>query len=82
MAKKRQAAEGPGSPLLALSDNEIRKKREVISKGVIFTYDSCVEELRDRRVARTNARIVAMTVVIAAATVANVVASILNALHP
>ncbi len=64
--------------LLSLSDDELREKIEHGSENVYFSYDACIEEWRDRRAARTNARIVAMTIVIAAATVANVVISLFN----
>lgn len=64
--------------LLSLSDDELREKIEHESKTVYFSYDACIEEWRDRRTARTNARIVAMTIVIAVATVANVVIAFVN----
>ena len=68
------------SSLLSLSDNQLREEIERISKNVVFSYDAHVEELRYRRTARTNARIVGMTVVIAVATLANVAISIVNIL--
>ena len=64
--------------LLSLSDDELREKIEHASENVYFSYDACIEEWRDRRTARTNARIVAMTIVIAVATVANVAVSFVN----
>ena len=64
--------------LLSLSDDELREKIERGSENVYFSYDACIEEWRDRRTARTNARIVVMTIVIAAATVANVLISLFN----
>ena len=64
--------------LLNLSNNELREAIESASENVYFSYDACIEEWRDRRSARTNARIVAMTIVIAIATAANVVILFVN----